>query len=290
MEIAIVCVPYANDVARWGAARGPAATLDAGLAQALGERGHTVEPPIWIDLPRQERTRDIVANLGKIASRTSDAVSSALRRGRRVIVLEGDCTHAPGAAGGLARTAASAGVVWFDAHGDMNTTHTTLTGLWGGMPYAVMLGWDLDDWREAAGLEAPVRAEAAVLVGASDLDDAEVEQLDRHPIARLDAEDLLEPGAGERLAALLRERAGEAERWYLHLDLDVAGPEEAPGGLTPAPHWPPRGHLIEAAAAVADTVPVAVIGLAAYNPAGDPERRGARFAIDMVVAALREHS
>jgi arginase len=289
MEIAIVCVPYANDVARWGAARGPAAILDTGVVQALEEQGHTVDDPVWIELPRQERTRDIVTNLGTIASRISDAVSSALHRGRQVIVLEGDCTHAPGAVGGLARSAGSAGVVWFDAHGDMNTTHTTLTGLWGGMPYAVMLGWDLDDWREAAGLNAPVRAEAAALVGASDLDDAEVERLERHPIARIDAEELLEPGAGERLAALLRERAGEAKCWYLHVDLDVAGPEEVPGGHTPAPHWPPRQHLMEAAAATAEAVPIGVIGLAAYNPAGDPERRGARFATDMALAALGGH-
>jgi arginase len=286
VNVAIVCVPYANDVARWGAARGPAAILDAGLIEALQERGHTVETPVWIELPRDERTRDIVTNIGNIASRTSAAVSSALDRGRKVIVLEGDCTHAPGAAGGQARSAGSAGVVWFDAHGDMNTTQTTLTGLWGGMPFAVILGWDLDDWREAAGLLSPVRAEAAALVGASDLDDAETEQLQRAPIARLDADDLLEAGAGERLAALLRDRAGEAERWYLHLDLDVAGPEVAPGGLTPAPHWPPRRHLIEAAAATSRSVPVGVIGLAAYNPAGDPERRGARFAIDMALAAL----
>jgi hypothetical protein len=47
----------------------------------------------------------------------------------------------------------------------MNTMATTTSGMWGGMPYAVALGWDLDDWREAAGLREPVRPEAAALVG-----------------------------------------------------------------------------------------------------------------------------
>ncbi|MDQ2744713.1 MAG: arginase family protein [Chloroflexota bacterium] len=288
VDIAVVCVPYSNDVARWGSAKGPAAVLEAGLIPTLEEQGHTVEEPVWIELPREERTRDIVTNLGRIAARTSEAVSTALQNGQTVLVLEGDCTHAVGATGGLARIADSVGVVWFDAHGDMNTTRTTDTGLWGGMPYAVMLGWDLEDWRAAAGLREPVRAEAAALIGASDLDQAEVEALDRHPIARLDAADMMEPEAGIRLATVLQPRAGEAESWYLHIDLDVAGPEASPGGLTPAPHWPPRAHLLEAVAATTQAVPVRVIALAAYNPNGDPERRGTQFAIDMAVAALGE--
>jgi arginase len=286
MDIAIVCVAYANDVARWGEAQGPAAILDAGLVTALNHAGHQVDEPIWIELPREERTRDIVTNLGKIAARSSEAVSSALQRGRLVIVLEGNCTHAVGAAGGLARAAGDIGVVWFDAHGDMNTMETTQTGLWGGMPYAVILGWDLDDWREAAGLRTSVPARAAALIGGSDLDQAEIDALQRHGLARLDASEMMDGDAGERLATLLAPMAAQATGWYVHLDVDVAGPEESPGGLTPAPQWPPRESLMRAARATADAVPVRVVGLAAYNPNGDPERRGARFAIDMALAVV----
>lgn len=285
MNISIICVPYANDVARWGMARGPAAILEAGLIPALEAEGHRVDEPVWIDMPRAERTRDIVTNLGRIASRTSDAVRAALVRGDQVIVLEGDCTHAVGAAGGLARAARGAGVVWFDAHGDMNTTATTDTGLWGGMPYAVILGWDLDDWRIAAGLHEAVESGAAVLVGASDLDQAEIDALKWHRIARLDAADMLDREAGTRLAALLAARSETAPAWYLHIDLDVAGPEAAPGGHTPAPHWPPREHLLDAVRVTASSLPVRVIALAAYGPDGDPERRGAQLAIEMAVAA-----
>ncbi|HEX6797468.1 MAG TPA: arginase family protein [Ktedonobacterales bacterium] len=289
MRIALICVPYAGDVARWGAANGPQAFLDQGLRLELERRRHTVSDPVWIEFPRAERTRDTVTNLGRIAARTSDAVHAALAGGSDLaLVLEGNCTHAPGAIGGVARAAGGAGVgvVWFDAHGDMNTMATTQTGLWGGMPYAVTLGWDLDDWRLAAGLEPPVRPEAAALIGASDLDQAEIDALERHPILRMDATDMLEPGVAGRLGTSLRPRAGEAPAWYVHVDVDVAGPEEVPGALTPAPLWPPRAHLIEAAAAVAQTVPVRAIGLAAYDPAGDPSRRGARFGMDMALAVV----
>lgn len=288
MEIGIICVPFQTDMGRWGMARGPQAILDAGLIARLQAAGHTVSAPIWIDFPNSERARDTVTNLGRIAARTSSAVRSVLAHdGAFVLVLEGNCTHALGPLGGIASTGAVPGVVWFDAHGDMNTMATTTSGMWGGMPYAVALGWDLDDWREAAGLREPVRPEAAALVGASDLDPAELAALEQYPILRMDASEMQEmqaAGVAGRWEAALGTRADAAAAWYLHLDLDVAGPDVVPSALTPAPHWPPRAHLVEAAAATARAVRCRVMGLAAYDPAGDTERRGAAFAIDMALA------
>jgi arginase family enzyme len=135
-------------------------------------------------------------------------------------------------------------------------------------------------------LTSPVAARAAALVGGSDLDRAEIEAMERSGIARLDAHDMMDRDAGTRLATKLQPMASEAPAWYIHLDLDVAGPEESPGGHTPAPHWPPRESLVQAAGAAAATVPIRVIGLAAYNPNGDPQRRGAHFAIDMALAVI----
>jgi arginase len=285
MEIGIICVPFQTDIGRWGAARGPQAILEAGLIARLQASGHTVSEPIWIDFPNSERTRDTVTNLGRIAARTSAAVRSVLAHdGAFALVLEGNCTHALGPLGGIAGTGAVPGVVWFDAHGDMNTRATTTSGMWGGMPYAVALGWDLDDWREAAGLREPVRPEAAALVGASDLDPAEIAALEHHPILRLDAAEMQASGVAIRWEAALGARADAAAAWYLHLDVDVAGPDIIPFALTPAPHWPPRAHLVEAAAATARAVACRAMGLAAYDPAGDPERRGAAFALDMALA------
>lgn len=288
MDITLVCVPYQGDVTRWGYALGPQAFLDHGLVTLLEERGHRVQPPIWIELPREERTRDTVTNLGRIAQRTAAAVSTALRRGDFVLALLGDCTHALGPIGGLAQAVGKPGVAWFDAHGDMNTMATTTSGFLGGLPYAVALGWDLDDWRLAAGLEPPVRSEAAALLGTSDLDAAEVEALHTHPIAHLPADELLEPGVSERVQGQLAPRAHQADAWYVHLDLDVGGPEESPGGLTPAPFWPPRAHLIEAVGAATRSVPVRVASLAVYNPANDATGRGYQFGFDMALAVI-EH-
>src|SRR6266487_142455 len=169
MHITTICVPYQIDVARWGYALGPQAFLDHGLIQLLQAKGHRLLNPVWIELPKSERTRDSVSNLGYIAKRTSDAVSAALRqKDDLVLVLEGDCTHAVGAIGGLSQAKGSPGVVWFDAHGDLNTIESTTSGYLGGMLFAVALGWYLVAWCLAVRLEQPVRPGAAARIGASD--------------------------------------------------------------------------------------------------------------------------
>jgi len=285
MQITPILVPFAGDVARWGAAQGPAAIMQAGLAETLRGHGHAVEEPLEIAFPRERRTRDPVTNLGVIAAMVSDAVAAAIAEKKMPLVLEGNCTQAVGPTGGVARACGSAGIVWYDAHGDMHTLRTTGTGLLGGMPYAVCLGWEFPDWREAAGLASPVRPEAAALIGASDLDPEEEAALAAHPIARLDA-DAMGADAAARTTALLAARAAAAPGWYMHLDLDVAGTEELPGAMTPAPHWPPRAALVASVAAAARAVALRCLGIAAYNPSGDPERRGARLATDLAVAAL----
>src|SRR5436309_10458165 len=287
MNISIICIPYQIDVSRWGVALGPQAFLDHGLIQLLEAKGHTISDPTWIELAKSERTRDSITNLGKIAKRSSAAVSAALKREDSfVLVLEGDCTHAVGAIGGLAQAKGSPGVVWFDAHGDLNTMETTTTGFLGGMPYAVALGLDLEDWRLAAALEPAVRPEAAALIGTSDLDPGEIEVLQHHPIVHIDASQLMQRGVAERVLSAMRPRSAEATEWYLHLDLDVAGPEELPGGMTPAPYWPPRHHLIEAVGAATRSVSVHVMSLAVYDPAQDSDGRGARLGLDMAMTVI----
>ncbi len=291
MHITVICVPYQVDVARWGCANGPQAFLDSGLISLLQAKGHTISQPIWIELPRAERSRDSVTNLGRIAKRTAATVREALEDDNSfVLVLEGDCTHAVGPIGGLAQAKGNPGVVWFDAHGDLNTMETSTSGFLGGMPYAVALGLDLNDWRLAAGLAQPVSPKAAALIGTSDLDAAEEEVLQRYPILHIAAKEMMQPDAGRQVQRALEARAGEANAWYLHLDLDVGGPEESPGGLTPAPYWPPRERILEAVRATVRTLPIKVASLAVYNPAADTDGRGMRFGLDMAMAVFTRAS
>ncbi len=279
MEFApVICVPYQLDVGEWGYALGPAAIADRISRTRRPER--TV-----IELPGDRRSRDTVTNLASIAGRTSAAVAGAVLAGHRPLVLQGDCSHAVGAIGGIQRSGARTGVVWFDAHADVHTMRTTLSGYIGGMPYAVALGWDLDDWRFAAGLTESIAERAALLVGVSDVDEPEEAALARSAVGVVDANELDSDSGLDALRALLEERSSEADRWYLHVDVDVAGPDEVPGGLTPAT-WPAARSTILAAINLAATaLDIATLGIATYNPVGDPDQRGLAFVADVLAAA-----
>ncbi len=283
MNVTLVTVPYDHDIARWGCASGPQALLDAGIVDVVHHAGHEVVDTITVELPREMRTRDTITNLGRIGAQVSDAVAHALAQPHGyALVLAGNCPHAVGAAGGLARSVSRPGIVWFDAHGDLQTYATTETGFIGGMPFAVCLGWDLDDWRDACGFARAVAPEAAVLIGGSDIDAAETEAIARHGIGRLDAADL----DGDSAQALLIERRANADGWYLHLDVDIVGSDLVPGHTVPSPH-PARGQdVIASLRAATATLPVRVATIATYNSPGDPDRRGIPFIFACVEAIL----
>ncbi len=282
VKVQIVAVPYAHDVAKWGYAKGPEFHLRHGLIDTLKQHGHTVMDPVWANLPVSERTRDVVTNLGRLNQSESDLVLQAFQDPETaVLALQGDCTHAPGVAGGVYRKFGGVGMVWYDAHGDINTMATTQTGLWGGMPLAVTLGWDLQDWREATGQAEPIPPRAAALFGTSDLDQAEKAAIQREGLIHLDARAL----NAESTRVALAPHRQNAPAWYLHIDMDVAGPE-APGVNTPAPYWPERQALIDSCRATGRTVPVVAFSIAAVNPDGDPEAKSARLGRDVAVAIL----
>jgi arginase len=280
LRIAVVSVPYGHDVARWGYAKGPEAFLQRGLVASLTAGGHDVAPPVAAVLKPPQRTRDTVTNLGRLGGSVADLVEPALRDPDTfVLALTGNCMHASGVAGGVARARGGVGLVWIDAHGDLHTQATSETGFWGGMPLAVILGWDFPDWRLAAGLETPVASRAVALLGTSDLDAAEA--IRRHDLAHLDARQL----TPTRIRDLLVTRRQEAPAWYLHIDLDVAGPE-APGVITPAPYWPSRATLLQTVAEVARAVPLGALALSSINPLGDPEGKAARLGVELAEAVV----
>jgi arginase len=237
MNIHVVPVPYYHDVAKWGWAQGPRWILECGLAPALEARGHVVTVAEPVRLPLKERSRDTVWNLGRLGSYIAQAVVREFQQSADLIVaLLGDCTHAPGVAGGISQARLGRlGVIWCDAHGDLNTVETTQTGLWGGMPLAVLLGWDLSDWRRWAGLETPVSVDAAVLLGTSDLDPAEREAIARSGLAHLDARELSPLQVRETVTRVV----GAADAWYVHVDLVRSGPApEGPSAMRPGPAAP----------------------------------------------------
>ena len=139
-------------------------------------------------------------------------------------VLSGDCTTSLAVVAGLQRAGIDPAIVWFDAHGDVQTPETTASGYLGGMPLRLLVGHRPELIADALGL-APVAEDRVVLVDARDLDPPEAEYLRTSAIQRCDVGSVTD----DRLPS------GPI---YLHLDVDVVTPSHLPGLRFPATGGP----------------------------------------------------
>jgi len=146
--------------------------------------------------------------------------------------------------------------VWFDAHGDVHTLETTTSGYLGGLSLRLALGAHADLVAGPLGLRPPAE-DRALLVGARDLDPAEVDYLAAGAVRRSSVPAL-------DVAAL------PAGPLVLHVDLDVIDDAEVPGLLFPAPGGPSRAEVLAAVGRVLGTGRVVVFHLACpWHPPAD---------------------
>lgn len=265
-------VPYDSGRREVRMGRGPEA-LRGPVADALRARGHAVETErVESGAPFQAE----VATTFELARVLAGRVREARREGSFPLVLAGNCSASLGVLGGI--SGGPVGVVWMDAHGDLNTPETTRSGFLDGMALSVALG---RCWREMAGGVAGFRAvpeEHVLHVGGRDLDPAEEETLSGSGILRV--------RPGESVKAALETVAARVQRVYLHLDLDVLDPSEgrangyaAPGGLS-------LREVLDVILEVSGRFDVCAATLSAYDPEHDPEGRVPAAAARLGVAAL----
>lgn len=202
------------------------------------------EKVITADLP----PGDAWARLAALYRLVADAVAGAAGDGTCPVVVSGDCTTALGTVAGLQRAGIDAGVVWFDAHGDVQTLETTASGYLGGLPLRLLVGYRPGLIATRLGLR-PVPEHRVMLVGARDLDPPEVAYLAHAPIGRAEV-------AGLDAAAL------PGGPLYVHIDLDVIDPADVPGLRYPAPGGPGAADVAWALRIVLATGRAAAVGIA----------------------------
>ncbi len=276
---------------RRGVDMGPSAVRYAGLKariEGLGGRcedwGNVVTAVAEASAIEDERTR-FLPEILETCERVAELVGRAVEGGYLPLVLGGDHSVALGTLGGLSRAKGVGGVLWLDAHGDLNRPDTSPTGNVHGMPLAAALGLAGPEFDKPAFRLPAVDPGRLALVGVRALDRAE-----RELLAELDAcvftmSDLDRIGVETAMQESLEHVAGDG---FVHvsLDLDVLDPEVAPGVGTPV-----RGGLSYREAHLAMEL-VAESGLAGslevveVNPILDRENETAKLAVELVASAL----
>jgi arginase len=177
---------------------------------------------------------DIPTNIGRYNARIAADAAAIRRRGERVFMIGGDCTHVTGLFAGLQiahGAAARIGLVWFDAHGDFNTTKTTLSGMLGGMPVAVCAGLTHAEWRIQTGITAPLPTERIVMVDVRNLDPKERTLIEATDVTVV-------PCADAPLASAMQRLAAACDYIYLHIDEDILDIRYVPNHMTAEPNGP----------------------------------------------------
>src|SRR5437763_5081996 len=217
---------------------GPSAIRYAGLAARIERLGRPVFD--WGNIEGavpeapemgSERVR-FLAPIKQACERVAHLVARAVDEGLQPLVLGGDHSVAIGTLGGLARGNGAGGVLWLDAHGDLNRPETSPTGNVHGMPLAAALGLAGPEFESDAWPLPAVAADRVALAGVRELDAGERELLHEQDILVFTMTEVDRLGIEHAVHNSLERIAGDG---FVHvsLDLDAVDPEVAPGVGTP---------------------------------------------------------
>ncbi len=294
--VEILGVPMDLGADRRGVDMGPSAIRYGGLGDELDAADQSVVDSGDITVPHPEEgdpdagkqlggTAKYVDETRTVCERVAERVSEIHDAGRFPLVLGGDHSIAIGTANGSAR-GSSTGVIWFDAHADLNTPATTPSGNIHGMPLAAILGrgaFEDEQWAHC-----PEVSESNVaMVGLRSLDEGEKSFIHDSDIHAYTMSDIDERGITSVTRAAL-EQVTDADQLYVSFDMDVLDPDEAPGVGTPV-----RGGVTyrEAHAAMelvnreaADEL--CALDIVEVNSILDRENRTAELACEVAASAL----
>jgi len=291
-HVSIIGAPLDLGQSRRGVDMGPSAIRYAGLEERLARIGLEVRDLGNVPTPTlealavvDERARYLPEIL-EMSARLASVVAQAVADGSRPLVLGGDHSVALGTLAGLAAAAEQpGGVIWVDAHGDLNTPDSSPSGNVHGMPLAAVLG-RCGGRFEHAGLTLPaVDPARVVLVGIRSLDEEERAYLRDAQVRVFTMSDIDRIGIERAMRDALARTAGPG---FVHvsLDLDALDPEVAPGVGTPVPGGLTYREAHLACELLAESGIVGSLEVVEANPILDRENTTALTAVELVASAL----
>lgn len=241
-EVSIIGVPSDYGQLRRGVDMGPSAIRYADVVERLENLGYEIKDEGDILVKKETATSQLGTNLKnlkeviEVCTKLSIKVQEVLEDGRFPLVLGGDHSIAIGTLAGLTTKYKNLGVIWYDAHADINTPETSPSGNIHGMPLAVSLGLGDDRLVQIGGFAPKIKPENIVIIGARSVDPGERELIKKlgikvysmHEVDRLGMTKVIED-----TISYLNDR--QVDGVHLSLDLDGIDPLYTPGVGTPVP-------------------------------------------------------
>jgi arginase len=296
-QIRVLGVPLDMGASRRGVDMGPSAMRVAGLEARLEALGHHVTDGgnIKVEVPETQASGSENAHylkqIAEVCTRTAEAVLETLEKGMTPLVLGGDHSLAAGSISGVSefyrRRGQSIGLVWIDAHSDINTPDTSPSGNVHGMPLAALLGLGPDLLANIFGHAPKVSPEATVLVGVRDIDAAERANIKRAGVGEVyTMRDIDERGMRTVMEEALRVAGRGTAGYHVSLDMDWIDPEDAPGVGTPVRGGATYREAHLAMEIIADHGRLLSFEMVEVNPVIDEHNRTADLAVELACSAF----
>jgi arginase len=295
-HIAIIGAPLDLGQDRRGVDMGPSAVRVANLHSRVASLGYEVAD--WGNIPVEQKEAwpegdphakylELIASAcGTLAAK----VSEALAQGHLPLVLGGDHSVAIGTVGGVSshfRTRGqAAGLIWLDAHADMNTPESSPSGNIHGMPLACILGKGPSPLTDMLGYRPKVDPRHAVIVGLRDVDATEKPQVRDSGIRAFTMRDIDERGLRAVMADAIAIATEGTAGLHLSLDMDFCDPVDAPGVGTPVRGGATYREAHLALEMICDSRHMVSMEVVEVNPVIDERNRTADFAVELIMSGL----
>jgi len=294
--IRVIGVPLDLGQSRRGVDMGPSAVRVAGLEARLEELGHVVEDAgnISVAIPEQKKEGDphakYLKEIAATCTKHAELVLKSLELGKVPLALGGDHSVAAGTVAGVAefyrRRNEKIGLIWIDAHTDINTPESSPSGNVHGMPLAATMGLGPAELSNIFNFSPKVIPENCVLVGVRDIDSIERANVRRAGIEVLTMRDIDERGMRTVMEEALRIAGRGTAGYHVSLDMDWIDPEDAPGVGTPVRGGATYREAHLAMEIIADHGRMLSFEIVEVNPVIDEHNRTAELAVELALSAF----
>ena len=295
-QVHIIGVPLDLGGGRRGVDMGPSAVRIAGLGERLAAMGCVVtdKGDLTTPIPETQVTRDptkrYIKDIAKVCQRVYQQTMQSITDGALPIVIGGDHSLAAGSVGASADFAidkgGKIGVLWIDAHGDMNTPATTSSGNVHGMPLAALVGTEPVELASIGRHSPKIQAEHVVLIGIRNLDEAEKKRIRAAKVHVFTMKDIDRHGIAVVMKRALKIATTGTTGLHVSFDLDACDPAIAPGVGTPVKGGLDYREAHMVMEMIADSGRMTALDLVEVNPILDSQNQTATLATELALSAL----